>query len=593
MALAEQLANRLSGGKLTEQAATIAALQETNRETAVSLAFVQESMQRLEQALFSPEWRALTMQGEQEFTRAGLIAITEIARIMRIKNPLIKRGVKIQRLYVWAQGVSIAAADPDINDVIQAFVDDERNQADLTSHQARGDREVDLQSDGNLFFRFFINQRNGRVRVRVVDPLEIDDIITNPEDKREPWFYRRSYSQTALDGTTTVHVEYYPDWRFVPRSRVGFTNRTATMGAMGGRIIWDTPVMHVPVNRLGKWGICEYYDANDWALAYKNFLEQLASVWAALARWAAKLTVQGGKRGVAAAKAKLNTTLAAGSETNPPATTGSMFIASEGTDLQPFRTAGATMSADDGRRLQLMAAMAFGFPETFWGDAKAGSLATAKSLDRPTELQIVDRQTLWRDIHQSIFQLVLLWAVKAPDGPLRGLGRVVREPDGDQVIERIVWNTKTTTTADGKTETAPIDPTITISFPPVIEHDIKESISALVDAQTLSGRSDGPGIPLETAVHQMLVALGLEDVDAVMDLWREDQAERAARAEQMAAQIAQAPADSDPAQDGDQGDNPDDDNPDQAMEAVWQRQVTAVTELLTQIREANGYHSTD
>jgi len=583
MALAEQLADRLTGGKLTEQAATIAALQETNRETAVSLAFVQESMQRLEQALFSPEWRVLTMQGDREFTRAGLIAITEIARIMRIKNPLVKRGVKIQRLYVWAQGVSIAAADPAINEVIQAFLDDERNQADLTSHQARGDREVDLQSDGNLFFRFFINQRNGRVRVRAIDPLEIDDIITNPEDKREPWFYRRSYSQTALDGTTTAHTEYYPDWRFVPRSRVGFTNRTATMGAMGGRIIWDTPVMHVPVNRLGKWGICEYYDANDWALAYKNFLEQLASVWAALARWAAKLTVQGGKRGVAAAKTKLNTTLASGSETNPPPTTGSMFIASEGTDLQPFRTAGATMSADDGRRLQLMAAMAFGFPETFWGDAKAGSLATAKSLDRPTELQIVDRQTLWRDIHQSIFQLVLLWAVKAPEGPLRGLGRVVREPDGDQVIERVVWN-------EG------VDPNIVISFPPVIEHDIKETIGALVDAQTLSGRSEGDGIPLETAVHQMLVALGLEDVDAVMDIWREGQDERAARAEQMAAQMAQAAPDpgQNPDQnanggaDGNVGDGIDNNLADPAMEAVWQRQVTAVTELLSDLREAMG-----
>jgi len=583
MALAEQLADRLTGGKLTEQAATIAALQETNRETAVSLAFVQESMQRLEQALFSPEWRVLTMQGDREFTRAGLIAITEIARIMRIKNPLVKRGVKIQRLYVWAQGVSIAAADPAINEVIQAFLDDERNQADLTSHQARGDREVDLQSDGNLFFRFFINQRNGRVRVRAIDPLEIDDIITNPEDKREPWFYRRSYSQTALDGTTTAHTEYYPDWRFVPRSRVGFTNRTATMGAMGGRIIWDTPVMHVPVNRLGKWGICEYYDANDWALAYKNFLEQLASVWAALARWAAKLTVQGGKRGVAAAKTKLNTTLASGSETNPPPTTGSMFIASEGTDLQPFRTAGATMSADDGRRLQLMAAMAFGFPETFWGDAKAGSLATAKSLDRPTELQIVDRQTLWRDIHQSIFQLVLLWAVKAPEGPLRGLGRVVREPDGDQVIERVVWN-------EG------VDPNIVISFPPVIEHDIKETIGALVDAQTLSGRSEGDGIPLETAVHQMLVALGLEDVDAVMDIWREGQDERAARAEQMAAQMAQAAPDpgQNPDQnangsvDGNVGDGTDNNLADPAMEAVWQRQVTAVTELLSDLREAMG-----
>lgn len=570
MTLQENLADRLTGGKLTEQAAMITDLQETNRETAVSLAIIKESMQRLEQTLYSPEWRAMTMQGEQEFTREGIRAITNIARIMRIKNPLIKRGVKILRLYVWAQGVSIAAADEEINATIQAFMDDERNQADFSSHQARGDRETDLQSDGNLFFRYFINHNNGRVRVRTVDPNEIDDIITNPEDKREPWFYRRSYTQTALDGTASVLTEYYPDWRFLPISKTGFTSVVAASGGLGGKIIWDTPVMHILVNRLGKWGICEYYDANDWAIAYKSFLEQLASVWSALARWSAKLTTKGGRRGVAAAKTKLNTTLVSGAETNPSPVSGSMFISGDGVDLQPFRTAGATMSADDGRRLQLMAAMAFGFPETFWGDTKAGSLATAKSLDRPTELQVVDRQTLWRDIHQSVFQLVLLWAVKAPKGALRHLGHVEIERDGNQILERVVWN-------EG------VDGSVRISFPPVIEHDISETIKALTDAQTLAGRAEGAGVPLETAVSEMLVALGLENVDEIMTIWREAR-ENAPEAADVPEQLMGDPRPEDKM-------NSDDEDvaiDDMAMEAVWDRQVQAVTELLTDIRETMG-----
>lgn len=583
MALSEQLADRLTGGKLTEQAVIIADLQEENRETAVDLALVRESLQRLEQALYSPEWRWLTAVGDQEFTRAGLKQITDIARLMRIKNPIIKRGVAIKRLYVFAQGMSVSAASPEINAVIQAFMDDERNQADLTGHQARGERETDLQTDGNLFLRFFVNPTNGRVRVRAIDTNEIADIVTNPDDSREPWFYRRNYSTMGLDGQAKALVEFYPDWRFLPRSRLAFADVLATAGGMG-RIVWDTPVMHVAVNRMGRWGVCEFYDAQDWALAYKSFLEQLASVWQALARWAAKLTVQGGRRGVAAAKTKLNTTLAGGSEGNPPPTTGATFIASEGVDLQPFRTAGATMSADDGRRLQLMAAMSFGFPETFYGDADAGSLATAKSLDRPTELLIIDRQTLWRDIHQSVFQFVLTWAVKAPQGALRGLGRVVREPDGNQVIERVVWN-------------ADVDGRVVVAFPPVIEHDIRETIGALADAQTLAGRSEGDGIPLETAVHQMLIALGLDDVDEVMSIWREGQDARAARAEQMAAQMAQPQASPDPAPG--QGQNPNDsasdgtngDATDPTIEAVWQRQVTAVTELLTRLEESLNGHS--
>lgn len=575
MTLLENVADRLAGGKLTEQAEQIADLQEVNRQNSLGLQVIKENMRRLEQAINSPEWRMLAFGAEQEFTRQGIRDITTLARIMRLKNPLIKRGVQIQRLYVWAQGVTIAARDPEINTVIQAFLDDERNRADLTSHQARGERERDLQTDGALFFRFFVNQVNGRVRVRCIDYQEIDDIICNPEDRREHWFYRRTYNVVGLDGSVTTVTEYYPDIDFKPRSRVGFTDRIASLGGLGGKIVWDTPVYYVAVNKVGKWGVSEFYDALDWALAYKNFLEQLASVWAALARWAAKLTTKGGARGVAAAKSKLGTTMSSTSgEINPPPVTGSVFLQSEGVDLQPFRTAGATMSAEDGRRLMLMSMMAAGFPETFYGDAKAGSLATAKSLDRPTELKIIDRQTLWEDIHQTIFSFVLLWAVKAPQGPLGGMGRVTSERDGDQVIERVEWR-------DG------IEANVDMTFPAVIEHDVREMIGAVIDAQTLNGRSAGDGIPLETAVQQILTELGLQNVDEIMNIWRQDQEERVARAEKVAAQTQ--PADDMP----DDGEMPDEMMDDETMESVWQRQVTAVTDLLTEIREANGHNGAD
>jgi hypothetical protein len=324
----------------------------------------------------------------------------------------------------------------------------------------------------------------------------------------------------------------------------------------------------VATNKMGRWGVSEFYAGNDWALAYKSFLEQLASVWQALARWAAKLTVQGGKRGVAAAKAKLNTTLGGGlgDETNPPPVTGSTFISGEGTDLQPFRTAGATMSAEDGRRLLLMAIMDFGFPETFFGDASVGSLATAKSLDRPTELLIMDRQALWKSVLGDIMGYALLWAVKAPQGPLRSLGRMVPEKDGDQVHERVDWGD--------------IEATVNVEFPSIIQHDIKETITAIIDAQTLAGRAEGAGIPLETAVRRLLSELGVDDVDAVMGIWQEGQEAKAARANEVAAQMASTPT---PAA-GDEEDTEEE----ATSEAVWNRQVTAVSDLLTDLREAMG-----
>lgn len=566
--ITESVADRLTGGKLTDLQEMAVSQAEHISEQSNQLFQLSESLQRLEQVLYSAEWRMLSMQANQEFTRPGLRQITELSRIMRLKNPVIKRGVKIQRLYVWAQGVNLAAVDETINETVQTFLDDERNKAELTSHQARGERETDLQQDGNLFFRFHVNQINGRTRISTIDPQEIEDIICNPEDKREPWFYKRSWTQQALDGSTKQYSTYYPDWRFTPRPdlRGKITNQISRSGGSLVDVEWDTPVYHVATNKMGRWGVSEFYAANDWALAYKSFLEQLASVWQALARWAAKITTKGGKRGVAAAKSKLNTTLASGGdETNPPPVTGSTFIASEGIDLQPFRTAGATMSADDGRRLLLMTIMDFGFPETFFGDASVGSLATAKSLDRPTELLIMDRQALWKDIFGDIINYAILWSVKAPQGALRSLGRVVAERDGDQVHEYVVWNDA-------------VDPTVVISFPSIIQHDTKEAIGAIIDAQTLAGRSSGEGIPLETAVYRLLSELGIDDVDAVLDIWREEQEERQAAAAAMAAQFDQGSND-------DEADDPEDDVDEETMEAAWQRMETAASDLLVSLRE--------
>ena len=501
-------------------------LQETIQQQGLQIELLQESIRELEVSLMNTDWRLLTIQAQQEFTRNGLQIIVELARIMFLKNPVIKRGVNIQRLYVWAQGMSVRAKNPEINQVVQAFMDDERNQAELTSHQARSEKEKTLQLEANLFFAFFVSGTNGRTRIRTIPFDEIQEIICNPEDGREPWYYKRMWSQQDLDGTMTTHTALYPDWRYLP------TKKAPSMH--GITIKWDVPVYHVAVNKYGRFGVSEVYSSLDWARAYKSFLENLASVWQALARWAAKLTVKGGSAGVASARTKLNTTVSTTQgETNPSPIAGSTFIQAEGRDLQPFRTAGATMSAEDGRRLFLMAIAEAGFPETFYGDASVGSLATAESLDRPTELKIKDRQTLWSDIHQAILRFVVLQAVKAPAGALRGLGQVVRESDGEQYMEYVQWQETTDPTTGEPTE---IDSTIDIQFPAIIATDVQKQIGALKTATTLDGQAPAGTFDLKTFTRLAAIELGIPDVDALIDALfpeGEETAETAPTAESM------------------------------------------------------------
>ena len=67
-----------------------------------------------------------------------------------------------------------------------------------------------------------------------------------------------------------------------------------------------------------------------------------------------------------------------------------------------------------------MVAAATGLPESFFGDVSVGTLATARSLDRPTELKFHSRQTLWADVLRDLLGYVIDQAVTAPRGQLQG-----------------------------------------------------------------------------------------------------------------------------------------------------------------------------
>jgi len=368
----------------------------TNEWTSARTSAFTERLAELELALEDKAWMRLSGEGHTEFSRQALKIICWLSRSFYLKNPLITRGVDVQKHYVFGQGVTITAEDADVDEVVQDFLADAKNKAELTSHQSMLGKEVELAVDGNLFFVFFRKRGNGRTRIRTIPVDEIEDIITNPEDAKDPWFYKRVWTsrKVALDSgeidqeTKTV---YYPDWRYVPKEQEG--SKPSKIG--DHEVDWSTPVYHIRVGGMPsmRFGVPETYPALDWAKAYKNFLEDWSTIVRAHARFAWNVTAKGGKTGIAAAKAKLESTIVSddAAEANPPPTPGAAFIAGEGANISPIRTAGATTSAEDGRRLLLMVTATFGFPETFFGDASVGTLATAKSLDRPTELKISSR----------------------------------------------------------------------------------------------------------------------------------------------------------------------------------------------------------
>jgi hypothetical protein len=447
-------------------------------------------------------WLRQATSDTDEFTKEGIDQIAALSRIFNIKNPLIQRGIEVKKDYVWGQGVSISAKQPEINVVIQAFLDDLKNKAELTSHEAMMVREVERQTDGNIFFVLFTNQTNGRVQLRSIPLGEIVEVICNPDDAKDVWYYHRKWTSKGLQGTLTTNERLYPDWRHRPTARPGTVE--------GVRVEWDAPIRHLKSGGYSDWkfGISDVYAALAWAKAYTRFLEDGATIRAALARFAFKVKTAGGARGVAAAKTRLNTTLGgtSGRETNPPPAAGSTFIASETADMEPIKTAGATASMDDGRRMLLMVAAGQGLPETFYGDSQSGSLATARSLDRPTELMMTNIQRLWKAVIGDILSYVIYWAVRAPSGKLRSLGLLSEDEDGEDVI---MWSNDPVTNE-------PYNPTVDIDFPPVVEIDPKASVEAVQIA--------APFIPDERLIARlMMTALGVSNADELLTAMFDEQ----------------------------------------------------------------------
>ena len=452
---------------------------------------LQESISELELALEDVGWIRLTFQALQEFTRAGLRTICEISRVMWLKNPIIKRGVNVQAHYVFGQPVSIVAADPEVDEVIQRFLEDSQNQVELTSPEAMITKETELQILGNIFFVFFTDPTTGRVRVRSIPMSEIEEIRSNPEDAKEPWFYKRTWTQMAVDGVgSEQRAALYPDWHYHP------SNKAGRVGDLP--VAWGAPVYHIRVNRLSdmKFGVSEVYASIDWAKAYKGFLEDWATLARAYSRFAHKLTVKGGTAAVAAAKAQV--------EAHGRPLVGSTYVGTVGADLSPVRIGGANLTAEDGRRILLMAIAGTGLPETFFGDVSVGTLATAYSLDRPTELQMVARQTLWTGVLERICYFVTVAAIEAGKlvGTIQpeedGTPRVVLGPDAEDGQER--------------------DPATRVVFPPILEHNVKDMVESIVSAVTLNGSAPAGTIPDFLEVSKMLLsALGASNVDALIE----------------------------------------------------------------------------
>ncbi len=492
---------------------------------------VQGAFGDLELALQNIEWRRELNFTYTQFSRWGIQQIILIARLYYIKNPIIRRLINVCAFYVFGRGVEVSSPDEKANDVLKEFFTRNKQAFGIT---ALIESEKRKWYDGNLFWVFFSDKVNkGLVSVRTIDATEIQEVICDPQDSDTPWFYHRLWIQKDFDvkaGSTapTTKEAYYPALGYEPEAKPVTIN--------GKPVMWDSPVLHRKCGYVAKWqmGCPDIYPALDWAKAARKYLEACATKAQALSQFAWTLTTKGGQQALEGMKQQLQTTAGPGGQgwdTNPTAVNAAVFGSGPGTKLEAMNTRGAGDDPEEVRQFKLMCCIVVGVPETFLADVSTGNLATATTLDRPTELCFLEKQEAWREDLQIIAQYVLKVSLGAPGGRLKEAhkdakavvireARRARSKDGVRMIEtlrkvsedgKVVWFE-----ADRQVQDNEI--LVSVNFPAIREGDVPQLVDATVKAMTL-GNAQGKvvGIDEKAGVRQLYDITGIENGDALTE----------------------------------------------------------------------------
>jgi hypothetical protein len=406
--------------------------------------------------------------------RTQILEIIYRSRMASLLSPVIVAGLRVLELLTFGGGVTVKAADENIDEVVQAFWTERTNRNAVTGTKALMQRLKETHVDGSFYWWFHLPQeRGGLVKVRALSALDILEVVTNPEDKDEPWYYIR----TMTDGNGDMRDVAYPDINYVPMNRPARTEKGVT-------IDWSKAVHATIVNPVNGVGVPTTLPALAWAKEYERFLEHRATLYAAFATIAL----------VAKAKASRLASIRTGMTANAPESSVKGSFATLGMEdsLEPVRTNGATTSPSEGIQFLEMVVMSFGFPPHLWGKEESGGLGQ-DGRHKVFFLRIQAEQEQWADDIQDALEFVIYQAVK--NKQLSG-GRIVRRGND----EHVEWS-------EG------VDPTITISFPELQSKDTSAAMTNLLKATTLDGKTPNGIITPRQFMQLVAPLIELEDLD--------------------------------------------------------------------------------
>jgi hypothetical protein len=307
------------------------------------------------------------------------------SRIYSVKDPLCKQAIRLWTDFTFGSGVTWSTKDEKAQEILSKFWFSQANAPILSP---RGQRKISdkLLIDGEIFFAVFLGPES---TIRTIDPLEITEIISNPDDIEEVRYYKREW----FSPQGMPFKGYYKS----------FNNQSdeATLDKFGTLVkaTESAVIHHFAYNTIGQRGNPLLLSVIDWVKFYRQFLASRVAVMLALARFAWKAKVVGGQTQVDAIKGVYN-------DKQPAA--GSTSVENMSADMQPIKTdSGARNAYEDGRMIKLQVSAGTGWPEQYFGDISIGNLATAKTVELPVAKMCHSHQSVWEGTFKAINDLIL------------------------------------------------------------------------------------------------------------------------------------------------------------------------------------------
>lgn len=284
-----------------------------------------------------------------------------------------------------------------------AFFSHPRNRRMLNA-DGRRKMSNQLLIDGDLFLAFFdLGDTKG---IRRIDPLQIVEIISDPEDEDHVLAYKRVIRLKS----GKEQILYYGDWaldeegKALAEQQRDRDNKMVTLEE-------DVVVYHKPFDSIARFGNGLLSSGIDWTREHRRFMEARVAITQALSKFAWKATVQGGQSVINSLKTRLESSLVSGpsqQERKPQNAPGATWLQNKAMELAPMpRVTGGTEAKDDSNNLKLMFCAAVGIMLHYFGDPSTGNLATATAMELPMLKQFGAYQTSWTETWRDIFTIVL------------------------------------------------------------------------------------------------------------------------------------------------------------------------------------------